>query len=189
METLDYDYSVHQTDADDKKLSVLFYSSFIKNDGKSEAEGRPIMDDVPFVRIMTPGDRMNIIDRPVRPTDKLRFAMQWNRFKALEEQIGDGTPLAQWPIISRGQAEELKYFGFMTVEQVAEANDGINYMGLQDLKKKAKSFIELAKGGAPIERLTREAEEAKTNLKVAMEAIELMKAEMASLKAAQTKAK
>src|SRR6266404_2415622 len=143
METLDYDHTQHTSDAGDAKLNVIFYNSFIKDEAQSVVEGRFVAKDVPFTKIFMPGDRTNIIDRPTRDSDKARFPAQWARFKNAQEQRADGTPLSEWPILSRGQVEELRYQGFSTVEQLASASDNIQFMGLQMLKQKAKLFIEI----------------------------------------------
>ena len=182
METIDYDPTVHQTDEGDKKLSVIYYNSFIKNEAKSIEAGRLVCDDVPFTKIFMPGDRTNIIDRPTRESDKLRFPMQWGRFKNAQEQRADGTPLTEWPIVSRGMAEELKYLGFTTVEQVAEANDNVNMLGLQDLKSKARVYLQVAKGNtAPVEKLSADLKEMMAQNKVLMETVDHMKTQIGAL--------
>lgn len=178
MDSLDYDHTVHQSDAGDAKLHVTFYMHFIQNMKKSEAAGHPVFDDVPFTRIFMPGDRTNIIDRPTRDSDQLRWPGQWMRFQKGQEQRADGMPISEWPIVTRGQAEELKHLGFSTVEQIAEANDNINFMGIQTLKAKARAFLEVSKGStAPIEKLTKQVEELIALNKVQAEAIELLKAQ------------
>ena len=175
MDTLDYDHNLHQTDEGDKKLHVTFYMHFIPNQKKSVEAGHPVFDDVPFTRIFTPGDRTNIIDRPTRDSDQLRFPAQWMRFQKNMEQRADGMPIAEWPIVTRGQAEELKHLGFTTVEQIAEASDSVNYMGLQSLKNRAKAFLAASKDvTAPIEKLTRQMEELQAQNKVLAETIEAM---------------
>jgi hypothetical protein len=186
METLDYDHTQHTSDAGDAKLNVIFYSSFIKDEEASSREGRFIAKDVPFTKIFMPGDRTNIIDRPTREQDKQRFPAQWSRYKNAQEQRAEGTPLAEWPILTRGQVEELKYQGFSTVEQLAAASDNVQMMGIQTLKQKAKLFIEVAKGNtAPTEQLIKEHEELKDNYKVMQEALAQLQAESAAAKAAK----
>lgn len=187
--TLDYDHNLMTSDAGDKKLFVQFYNSFVKDEKKSAEEGRYVAKDEAFIKIHVPGDRTNVIDRPVRPGDQYRFPEQWARFKNSEEQRATGTPLSEWGIISRGQAEELKYLGFSTVEQIAEAHDGRhNYMGLQDLKNKAKVYLEIAKGnGAPTEAMVKKQKELEEQNKVLSESLEFMKVEVAALKAAKGK--
>lgn len=182
VDTLEYDHTTHTTDAGDAKLYVQFYQSILKNESRSKEEGRPMYDDVPYIKIFTPGDRTSVIDRPIRETDKFRFPAQWNRFSNSQEQRADGTPLAEWPIISRSQAEELKFFGFQTVEQIADAKDGINMMGINDLKNKAKVYLELAKGNtAPIEQMSARQKELETQNKILTENMEIMRGEIKEL--------
>jgi hypothetical protein len=61
------------------------------------------------------------------------------------------------------------------VEQIAEASDSVNYMGLQSLKNRAKAFLAASKDvTAPIEKLTRQMEELQAQNKVLAETIEAM---------------
>jgi len=195
MDTIDYDHTLHTSSKGDESLYVQFYMSYEQNYEKSEQEGRPIYDDVPFVRIFVPGDRTNVIDRQVRMSnprigffggDDARFPKQWAQFKEGQEQRSAGTPLAEWPVISRGQAEELKFFGFDTVEQIAGASDQVltKHMGLQDLKNRAKAYLEIAKGNtAPIEQMQAQLKEMSAQFKVLQEAHEKMMQENKELTA------
>src|SRR6185295_8097500 len=111
-----------KTGAGDEKLLVIFHWDIVKDDMQSIEEGRPIYRDTEFVRIFVPGDKNNVIDRPVRPGDKTRFPKQYDAFKAGAGEEGqlDGTPLKDWPMVGRAQCAELHYFGIRTVEQLAE---------------------------------------------------------------------
>ena len=162
METLDFDETVVDAGpgVGDDKLVVHFYMGYLRNDKATRDAGRPIYDDMEFIKIRIPGDRTSLVQRPVRPEDKRRFPQQYAAFKQGQESRVSGTPLAQWPIVSRGLAEELRYLGFHTVEQIAEANDTSPVRGLQQLKIKARQFLEAAAGStAPVEALEARLEE------------------------------
>lgn len=148
-----------RANAGDEKLSVHFYNHYIPDDEKSVEEGRPIYRDWPFCRIHTPGDRNNIIDQPVNESYKQRFPQQWARFKAGEDGV-IGTRLEQWPLITKALVEELRYFGFRTVEHIAEAKDDVlsKMPGLRALSEKAKVYLDAAKGNAPLTRMQKELE-------------------------------
>jgi len=157
METLEYnhnDFNAQQAEQD-RALLVKFFSTPLRNEDKTLTEGRPIYDDVDMIEIRVRGTKDNIVQRPVRPDDKARFREAWRHHQDGEKAVQSGTPLAQWPAMSTSQVEEMKYLGFVTVEQIAEANDGVvsSITGLQGLKNKAKAFIEYSKGAAPIEQL------------------------------------
>lgn len=138
----------------DSRLSVVFYNRPVQNNFKTEKEGRPIFEDVSFVRITLPGDSNNIIDTPVRDEHKQRFPIQWARFE--NSRAGDGqmigTPLSAWPLITAAQAEELKALKFMTVEQVAGAADSqlqrlgmVAGMSPYAFRERAQRYLKIAK--------------------------------------------
>jgi hypothetical protein len=161
MAELDFDYrvfdqvSVNGPQPGDEKLFVKFYPYYTENVEKTIEEGRPVYDDCDFIRIVTPGDRNNIVDRPVRASDKFRFAKQYEHYKQHGAQALTGTVLEEWPMISRAMVENLKTVGFHTVEQLAEARDDIvqRFPGMTMLKQKAQNYLDLAKGAAPVAKL------------------------------------
>ena len=52
------------------RLVVFFHKKAKKNNFRSEQEGRPIFDDVIYIKKMVPGDSLSIIDRPMYESDK-----------------------------------------------------------------------------------------------------------------------
>src|ERR1035437_7478036 len=109
----------------DSLLHVRFYERALPNNFRSVEEGRPIYDNITFIEIHTPGNQLNIIDRPKRQEDELRFRPQWQFFKDAhsDDPAKQGTPLSQWPLVDIAKAEMLKALKFFTVEQVAFASD------------------------------------------------------------------
>lgn len=160
LETLDFDHNLfHRPDAGDEQLFVIFYKGTLKNEAKSLEEGRHIYDDVDCVRIIIPGDKNSLVDRPVEPNDKRRFAKQYAAFKAgasEDEQIS-GTRLKEWPFLSRGQCLELEYLGIKTVEQLAEVRDDIvgRVPGMTSLKANAAVWIGKSKSSAEAAKITK----------------------------------
>lgn len=142
-------------DGENGRLYIQFGLYPQKDEGKSLKEGRPIFNDVEYVKIMVPGDLSNIVHRPVHPEDKRRFAAQYAAYKSGADQQLEGTPLKEWPAISRGQVEELAHFKVHTVEQLAALSDGliVNIGPVQALKQKAIDWLARAKGGAPLAQM------------------------------------
>jgi hypothetical protein len=137
----------------DSRLAVTFYKRSMKQEDESMAAGRPIFREFDFVRICIPGDSLTEIDTYADNGHKARFPRQWAHY---QNQVGDheaviGTPIEEWTIISRSQADELKGIKFATVESVANASDlqiqrigmiaGMNPYSFRD---KAKAFLNLA---------------------------------------------
>jgi hypothetical protein len=135
----------------ESNLFVSFFSDAIELKAESEKQGRPVYKDVPFIRIVVPGDVNNIIERKANDQDKLKFPKAWARFEASEAEGQEGTPLEQWPQMSRSMVKECKYFEIHTVEQLANLSD-INVskmgMGYMDLRNKAKAYLVAAAGTA-----------------------------------------
>jgi hypothetical protein len=149
----------------DSSLAVTFYKRSVKQDMASEEQGRPIFKEFDFVRITVPGDNLSEIDTYAQESHKQRFPRQWAYY---QNQVGshadfEGTPIEQWPQVSRSQAEELKGIKFPTVESVANCSDQqlqrigmIAGMSPHSFREKAKTFLNLATKSAEVSQ--REAE-------------------------------
>lgn len=139
-------------DAGDEQLFVVFYMGVMVDQDASSKAGRLIARDTEFVRIMIPGDKNNINDRPASEHDKKRFTKQYEKFRAgmKEEDQLVGTRLRDWPACSRAQVAELEYLGVKTVEQLAELRDDVvsRVPGTRDLKEIAKGWLGRAKSTA-----------------------------------------
>lgn len=188
LEELDFDHNLFGQAANqkgDENLAVRFYTAPIRNDHKSTEAGRPIYDDTEMVEIRVRGDRNNIVQRPVRPDDKRRFRDAYRAYQDGQKALDSGTPLAEWPIASASMVEEMKYLGFFTVEQLAQANDSVcgQVPGLTTLKQKASAYLELAKGAAPIEKLQTEVESQKSRAEAAEAQVRDLAARMGALEA------
>jgi len=137
----------------DSRLAVTFYKRSMKQEDESIAAGRPIFKEFDFVRICVPGDNLTEIDTYANESHKMRFPRQWAYY---QNQVGNqeqviGTPIEEWTIISRSQADELKGIKFATVEAVANASDQqlqrigmIAGMNPYTFRDKAKAFLNLA---------------------------------------------
>lgn len=151
---------------------AVFYTEAIKMGAESETAGRPIYKDVPFVRIMVPGDNTNVIERKATEDDKRRYHQAWAQYERGEAQAMHGTPLEQWPQITKAQVKEAKYLEVHTVEQLAALSDSQCQrlgMGYLELRTKAKAYLTAAADGAAVAQQAAE--------------IERLRAEIADLKA------
>jgi hypothetical protein len=181
----------------DSLLSVTFYRKPIEIKDETLAQGRPIFKDADWVRIMTPGDQLNIIDTIARDNHKARFPQQWAAYqnKVGNEEAIVGTPISQWPLVSMSQAEELKGIKFHTVEAVANCSDQqlqrigmIAGMSPHAFREKARAFLNLAQDTAEIEKRNAELAQLKEeNAKIKAETdakLAQMQEQMAALLAA-----
>ena len=164
----------------DDKLFVVFSMKAVKNGGKSDLEGRPIYDDVPHIRIHVPGDKNSIIEAPVTAEDKVRFASRWEKFQKNMQQSPEGTPLEMWPQLSISQVYEFKALGVMTVEQLAGMSDihAAKFMGGNELRRRAETYLKVAKDTAEAQRLATVNAELEARLLAQDEALRAMGAKL-----------
>lgn len=155
---------------------VTFFNKSKMDIQLSKQEGRPRYVKKPYIRVTQPGDRDNIITREAwidehfeefgepeyRMADNVRFPAEWTLFKKQQagEAVGGatGTPLSMWPVLTSEQVEELKHFHITTVEELAGMSDAnvSRFMGLRQLQRLAKDFLEAAKDGAVVSKLSQE---------------------------------
>lgn len=141
----------------DGRLAVKFYRDTVEDILETQIQGRPIYKEVDCIKIIVPGDSLSEIDRPVYESDKTRFPIQWANFMNRQgaEGVYEGTPLAEWPLITRSQAEGLRSQRFYTVESIATASDQqlqsvgmLAGMSPYTLRDKARAFLDSAKTSA-----------------------------------------
>ena len=143
----------------DSRLAVQFYKRSVKQDIASDEAGRPIFKEFDFVRIMIPGDNLTEIDTYAQESHKQRFPRQWAHYQNQVANHQDiiGTPIDQWPQVSRSQADELRGLKFHTVESIADCSDQqlqrigmVAGMSPHNFRLKAKAFLNLANDSAEV---------------------------------------
>lgn len=146
----------------DDRLGVMFYMQVVEDTERTLIEGRKCFTEQEYIRIMVPGDRTNVVERPVQVTgilptdDRMRFAKQYERFKTKQAQTPhEGTPLTLWPQIPPTLAEELKFINIFTVEQLADLADTyVSKLPMgQQWKQKAAQFVQAMKDQAQVNKL------------------------------------
>lgn len=184
MQVADYNHEDFQSNQGDETAMVRFYSKSYPDQAKTKEEGRPIFKDVDIIEIRFPGNK-DFTARPVTESDKRRFPRHWEAYQARvsQEDVLEGTPLAEWPQITRSQVEELAFYNVKTVEQLVEMSDthSQQFMGINNLRRKAQEWLDAAADGKAAAEL--QAELAKRD-----ELLEQMQARMEELEKNQKKA-
>ena len=140
------------------RLIVEFTLEPVKDEDKSNSEGRPIYVDQEWIKIRVPGDKDNNVSRAVRPGDKERFPQHWAAYKNKAAVPIEGTLLESVPFLTKAQVLEFNGIGVRTAEQlvgIADSN-AQKIMGYQSLKTKVQNFLDAAKGAAPALKLQAE---------------------------------
>lgn len=152
------DFNTSAQNEMDATLLVRFYPKPREDKAETLKQGRPIFHEVDYIEIRTPGSR-DAIARPASQRDIERFPRHYEAYKNRTTQEGlDGTPLNEWPAITRSQVEELGFFSVKTVEQLIAMPDSqaSQFMGINTLKAKAKAWLEGAEEGRKAEELAAE---------------------------------
>lgn len=193
METADFDVADFDPRAReaDKALFVRFYTQPLKNEAKSVEEGRPIFDDSEMIEIRVRGEKDNVVVRESRPDDHERFREAYKFFREGKSLSESGTPLAAWPAMTSAQVEELKYFKFFTVEDLAHAPESAlgKFAGLRALRDRAVTFLEAAKGNAPLEKMNKELLDKQNQIDTMQAQLAAVNEQMAKLSAQLEKVK
>lgn len=159
-------------------LIVPFFKTIAMPDPvRSKEEGRPCFKNQEFVEVRIAGERnylpcfpaLSMWERQngVEVTYAERWPEQYRRFKENEEQVADGTPLAELPFLDQAKRAELKALKVYTGEALA-ALEGKNLKALgmdgNTLKQQAIGYLESAKGSAGFTRLAAENEQMRNEL-------------------------
>lgn len=145
---------------DERKMLVTFKLHAIKNNAKSEKEGRPIFDEKVFVEIIAPGNKNSVTFRESKDADRERFPAAWQRFERGQASVAHGMPLEQWPQLTVGDVASLKSMNVHTVEHLADLPDGVadQYMGFRTYRAKAIAYLKVAADGAHVSKMQSEIE-------------------------------
>lgn len=163
---------------DDSGLVVMFYTKSVFNAAKSRETGARQYDNQPYIRIHPPGERLNIIDRPVKEEDKHRFRNQWSNYLHNKTQVPEGTPIDLLFPNNPALADNLKAYGIFTVQQCsklsAHALDTIG-MGSTEWKNLAIKYLESAVDGAAFTQMQEEMKKKDQEIKLLKRQFEQLK--------------
>jgi hypothetical protein len=169
----------------DSNMLAMFYTKPKHNPAKSTEEGRPVYEDVVFVRIHPPGERLNIVDRPANANDARRFPTQWAQFQQNKEQVPDGTPIDLLYPDHPSIGAMLRANGVYTIEQCAglsgPAIDSIG-MGAQRYTNDSQKYIQMSEKGVGASKLRHELEERDSQIRTLTHMVETLKSEVERLR-------
>lgn len=152
----------------DQNLNVVFYKKSEIDVQKSQQEGMPIHTDRDYIKIMQPGERLNVIDRPVYTEDKKRFAQQWSRYISDQVQAPDGTPIELLFPNNPSASANLRTFGVHTIQQCSNMTDhAMNTIGMGGLEYKTRAgrYLESAKDGTKFHDMQKQLDSKETKIR------------------------
>jgi len=172
------------TDPGQDKMLVSFHMDSALNNYKTSQEGRPVYDDVEKVTIIAPGQKNSEFVGRVADEHRFRWPDIYAKFKAGQEQVPNGTPLEQWPWMTKAQVMNLKGVNIHTVEQLGGLPDaGLTVVGMggRDLRDKAAAWLQSANDGKPLAEALAANEILRQELAVQKQQLDAMQAAIAKL--------
>jgi hypothetical protein len=117
------------------------------------------------------------------------FPVEWARYEQKKEQKVSGTPIDAWAAISDTQKAEFKALHIFTIDQFAQLADsaGNKIMGFNELRAKARAFIDAAQDSQLMDRIRAETDEKLQAQEVEMAKLRAMIDELSAKKAGRPK--
>jgi hypothetical protein len=155
---------------DDTGIYATFDDDFVKNEYKSEMEGRVVLEHFICIELQFPGDNTKTnkfrftADEGNRGNQWThRFPRQWEAYKSSKEQTPDGTPIEMWPPLDKKRVFELKASKIFTVEQIAALTDQTGPVALgmewRKMRDQADAFLHPNMATVQLSKLMRENED------------------------------
>jgi hypothetical protein len=155
-------------------MPTTFYNRPVLDPVQTRETGRPIYTNKEYIKIVYPGDRMTVVDKPVKPHHIEKYPLEYARFKQIGEKAKDGTPLEECTFLAASQAETLKYNNISTLEDLVQAPDHLLSAlgaGFSMLRSTAEAYLVQAADAA-----------SKVNMQEAAEKLAKQDAEIEALK-------
>lgn len=132
------------TQSKEARNYVKFYRQWVRNNFKSEQEGREVGDYADYIMVVSPGQPKSEVRRKASDADKMAYRAEWMAYEAGKEHI-EGTPIEVLPGLPSGMADMLKSLYIHTIEQMANLSDlGMQKigMGANDLRNKCRAYLD-----------------------------------------------
>lgn len=168
----------------DAGLFVEFRDEPFHLEFKSQQEGRPVYENRVMVRVYVPGDKTKVVDRMAKmddgdgvPSDPHRWPKAWAAYQQGVRAVQEGTPLSEWPKITRHQVSEFNAFNIHTVEQLAAVSDtaldGLGHGG-RSMRDGAISWLQRAGDEGAVAKLEAKHAEEMEAMRANMQRLEEM---------------
>lgn len=144
---------------------VKFYRQWVRNNFKSNAEGREVGEEQDFILIISPGQQKTEVRRKATDADKMTYAPEWSAYLQGKEHQVSGTPIELLPGLANGMADALKALYIYTIEQMASLPDiALQKVGMggNDIRQKCRAY--LTNGSEEVEALKEQLAQAQARI-------------------------
>jgi len=166
----------------------IFHHRIVDDPAKSEETGKREYIEVPYVKVLSPGNDKEIPDFRVTDEHKKRWPRQWEAFKTGSEIPLEGTPFKMWMGITPVEAKMLQDAGIRTVEELVKVPD-LNLKNIGGsfipLKARAEAFLASQEGEAGFQKLKSENDKLQSQVETMVEQIAGLEARVTELTTAK----
>jgi hypothetical protein len=146
---------------------VKFYRQWVRNNFKSQQEGREVGEEQDFILIISPGNSKTEVRRKATDADKYAYGPEWSAYLQGKEHQVSGTPIELLPGLANGMADALKALYIYTIEQMASLPDiALQKVGMggNEIRQKCRAY--LSRGSAEVETLKQQLAEAQARIAI-----------------------
>lgn len=157
--------------SDMSDVITRFFVRDVETDQVDPKTGLRVFRPVEYVELIIPGDKNSIVERRVNDELRQKYSAAYRHFKERGEALdlaGDGLPLKAWPGIKSDVARGLEQINIFSVQQLASIADQKlsqpGFMGLRELRDKARVFLEEAGKTAPLANMQKQIDDMKQQM-------------------------
>ena len=164
-----------------------FYLRSCQNKELTKKTGSVVFEDVEYVEMRVPGDKLNIVETRVDDNHRKRWPQYYKAFVEKREQRPEGFPLSAWALATPALISTLAAVNCYTVEQLAGMPETSlpRMHGLLKVQQQAREFLQSKEDAQVISQLQHAKSEMEDRLASQNETIQALKARLAVLESAQ----
>lgn len=126
---------------DGSGIPKVFYDKAVYNKEKSEEEGRPVYDDVLYLRKHV--DKLNTRDARAESIDIKNYPREYELYLRNKEERESGVPIGMLPALHPSELKVLEDCRIYTVEKLADApKDVIDMIQGKHLQERAMEYLQ-----------------------------------------------
>ena len=123
---------------------VTIFTKKCLNNFKTKQQNERVYDYLPYLEIVSMGQKHSIVIREVEEEDKDKYPQHWEAYEKKEQLRQTGTPLADWSGCPSELIVEMEYRNIYTVEDLcnlSDANLSKVGLGVGKIRDAAKLYV------------------------------------------------
>lgn len=180
---MDLDATIESFAMDTQRAKKLARFKMVEVEDKKKTKETGVISfkDEIIIELVTPG-KGDIFRRRATVTDMKKFPEQWAAFKNNATEVVVGTPIKEWPAISRVVAEQFIALGIRSVEDLASITDANaqKLMGGYGFREKARNWVAASKKASDLNDFEKKVAERDSQIEKLMKRLDQLEAKNAA---------